>query len=99
LKPQRVVRDLNERLAPDALIAADCGQNTGLTAQYISIRDQQRFAVSGTLASMGGGLPYAIAAALGARHSRRGPQRPRTSPTRCSSRERPCGGADYHQVR
>src|SRR5204863_2945200 len=31
LKPQRVVRDLNLRLAPDALIAADCGQNTGLT--------------------------------------------------------------------
>src|SRR4051812_44716942 len=64
LKPQRVVRDLNARLAPDALIAADCGQNTGLTAQYIGIRDEQRFAVSGTLASMGGGLPYAIAGAL-----------------------------------
>jgi pyruvate dehydrogenase (quinone) len=64
MKPQRVVRDLNDRLAPDAVIAADCGQNTGLTAQYIRIRDNQRFAVSGTLASMGGGLPYAIAAAL-----------------------------------
>jgi pyruvate dehydrogenase (quinone) len=64
MKPQRVVRDLNTRLAANALIAADCGQNTGLTAQYISIRDQQRFAVSGTLASMGGGLPYAIAGAL-----------------------------------
>jgi pyruvate dehydrogenase (quinone) len=64
MKPQRVVRDVNERLAPDALIAADCGQNTGLTAQYIRVRDRQRFAVSGTLASMGGGLPYAIAAAL-----------------------------------
>jgi pyruvate dehydrogenase (quinone) len=64
MKPQRVVRDLNERLAPDALIAADCGHNTGLTAQYVHIRDRQRFAVSGTLASMGGGLPYAIAAAL-----------------------------------
>ena len=64
MKPERVVRDLNLRLAPDALIAADCGHNTGLTAQYIRIKDTQRFAVSGTLASMGGGLPYAIAAAL-----------------------------------
>jgi pyruvate dehydrogenase (quinone) len=64
MKPQRVVRDLNDRLAPDALIASDCGQNTGLAAQYIRIRDRQQFAVSGTLASMGGGLPYAIAAAL-----------------------------------
>jgi pyruvate dehydrogenase (quinone) len=64
LKPQRVVRDLNTRLAPDALVATDCGHNTGLAAQYIRIRDRQGFAVSGTLASMGGGLPYAIAAAL-----------------------------------
>jgi pyruvate dehydrogenase (quinone) len=64
MKPQRVVRDLNDRLQPDAIIAADCGQNTGLAAQYIRIHDRQRFAVSGTLASMGGGLPYAIAAAI-----------------------------------
>ena len=64
MKPQRVVRDLNDRLAADAIIAADCGQNTGLTAQYIRIRDRQSFAVSGTLASMGGGVPYAIAAAV-----------------------------------
>lgn len=64
MKPQRVVRDLNARLRPDAVIATDCGQNTGLAAQYIRIRDGQAFAVSGTLASMGGGLPYAIAAAL-----------------------------------
>ena len=64
MKPQRVVRDLNDRLAADAIIAADCGQNTGFTAQYIQILDGQAFGVSGTLASMGGGLPYAIAAAL-----------------------------------
>jgi len=64
MKPQRVVRDLNLRLAADAIVAADCGHNTGLTAQYVRLRDQQRFAVSGTLASMGAGLPYAIAAAL-----------------------------------
>ena len=64
MKPQRVVRDLNDRLAPDAVIAADCGQNTGLTAQYVQLRDGQAFGVSGTLASMGGGVPYAIAAAL-----------------------------------
>lgn len=64
MKPQRVVRDLDARLADDALIATDCGQHTGLSAQYLRIRGTQRFATSGTLASMGGGLPYAIAAAL-----------------------------------
>jgi thiamine pyrophosphate-dependent acetolactate synthase large subunit-like protein len=64
MKPQRVVRDLDRRLAPDALIAADCGQNTGLAAQYIRMTAERRFATSGTLACMGAGLPYAIAAAL-----------------------------------
>jgi thiamine pyrophosphate-dependent acetolactate synthase large subunit-like protein len=64
MKPERVVRDVNRLLAADAVIAADCGHNTGLTAQYVRIRGEQRFAVSGTLAAMGGGLPYAIAAAL-----------------------------------
>lgn len=64
LKPQRVVRDLGARLAHDAVIAADCGHNTGLTAQYVQIREGQAFGVSGTLASMGAGVPYAIAAAL-----------------------------------
>jgi pyruvate dehydrogenase (quinone) len=64
LKPQRVVRDLNLRLADDAVIVTDCGHNTGLAAQYIMMRAHQLFGVSGTLASMGAGMPYAIAAAL-----------------------------------
>ena len=64
MKPQRIVRDLDRRLASDAVITTDCGHNTGLAAQYVQIRQGQAFGVSGTLASMGGGLPYAIAAAL-----------------------------------
>src|SRR5690606_31142710 len=64
MKPQRVVHELDARLADDAIIATDCGHNTGLAAQYLQIRGTQRFGVSGTLASMGGGMPYAIAAAL-----------------------------------
>lgn len=64
MKPQRVVFELDQRLADDAIIATDCGHNTGLAAQYLQIRGTQRFGVSGTLASMGAGVPYAIAAAL-----------------------------------
>ncbi|WP_119303772.1 thiamine pyrophosphate-dependent enzyme [Dongia deserti] len=64
LKPQRVVRDLNLRLAEDAIIVTDCGHNTGLAAQYVMMRTNQLFGVSGTLACMGAGVPYAIAAAL-----------------------------------
>ena len=63
-KPQRIVRDLNLRLADDAVIVTDCGHNTGLTAQYVRMKAGQSFGVSGTLASMGAGVPYAIAAAL-----------------------------------
>ena len=64
MKPQRVVRDLNRRLPPNAVVTTDCGHNTGLTAQYVQIGADQAFGVSGTLACMGAGLPYAIAAAL-----------------------------------
>lgn len=64
MKPQRIVRDLNRRLPPNAVVTTDCGHNTGLTAQYVQIRADQAFGVSGTLACMGAGLPYAIAAAL-----------------------------------
>jgi pyruvate dehydrogenase (quinone) len=64
LKPQRVVRDLNLRLADDAIIVTDCGHNTGLAAQYVMMRANQLFGVSGTLACMGAGVPYAVAAAL-----------------------------------
>jgi pyruvate dehydrogenase (quinone) len=64
LKPQRVVRDLDLRLADNAIIVTDCGHNTGLAAQYVMMREHQLFGVSGTLACMGAGVPYAIAAAL-----------------------------------
>jgi pyruvate dehydrogenase (quinone) len=64
MKPQRVVHELDRRLPDDALICTDSGHNTGLSAQYLQIRGRQQFHVSGTLASMGCGLPYAIAAAI-----------------------------------
>jgi pyruvate dehydrogenase (quinone) len=64
LKPQMVVKRFGERLAPDAILATDSGQNTELAARHIDIRNEQRFAVSGTLASMSCGLTYAIAAGI-----------------------------------
>lgn len=64
MKPQRVVHELDACLASDAVIAVDSGHNTGLAAQYLTMRDGQSFGVSGTLASMGCALPYAIAAAI-----------------------------------
>ncbi|WP_262297386.1 thiamine pyrophosphate-dependent enzyme [Microvirga sesbaniae] len=64
MKPGRVARDLNERLADDAIVTWDSGHNTGLLARYVEARADQMFIGSGLLASMGCGIPYAVAAAL-----------------------------------
>jgi pyruvate dehydrogenase (quinone) len=64
LKPQMVVRAFGERMAEDAVLATDSGQNTELAARHIDLRRGQQFAVSGALASMASGLPYAIAAGI-----------------------------------
>jgi pyruvate dehydrogenase (quinone) len=64
LKPGRAARELGDRLRPDAIVAWDSGHNTGLCARYIEAQDEQIFFGSGLMASMGCGIPYAIAAAL-----------------------------------
>ncbi|HEX5048548.1 MAG TPA: thiamine pyrophosphate-dependent enzyme [Gammaproteobacteria bacterium] len=64
LKPERVVRAFGERLPDDAILAADSGQNTELAARHVDMKLGQEFAVSGALASMACGVPYAIAAGI-----------------------------------
>jgi pyruvate dehydrogenase (quinone) len=64
LKPQRVVKAFSEMLDDDAIVSVDCGTNTIWSARGIDIRGTQKFSCSGTLATMGPGLPYAIAAAI-----------------------------------
>ena len=56
---------LNKFLTNDAIIACDCGTVTTWAARHIQMRDQMRFSVSGLLATMAEGLPYAIGAAAG----------------------------------
>ncbi|WP_065752748.1 thiamine pyrophosphate-dependent enzyme [Bradyrhizobium paxllaeri] len=64
LKPQVVARAFGRRLPANALLASDSGQNTELAARHIDLQAGQAFAVSGSLASMACGLPYAIAAGI-----------------------------------
>jgi pyruvate dehydrogenase (quinone) len=64
LKPQVVARALSDMINDDAIISVDCGTNTFWAARGIEIRRDQKFSVSGTLATMAPGLPYAIAAAV-----------------------------------
>ena len=64
LKPQVVVRALNEFLANDAIICCDTGTVTTWAARHIRMKGDMEFSASGTLASMGNGLPYSLAAGI-----------------------------------
>jgi pyruvate dehydrogenase (quinone) len=64
LKPEMIAARFGERIAPDAILASDSGQNTELAARHIPLGDGNAYSVSGTLASMATGLPYAIAAGI-----------------------------------
>jgi thiamine pyrophosphate-dependent acetolactate synthase large subunit-like protein len=64
MKPGRIAREVGERISPNAIVAWDSGHNTGLLARYLEAQEGQMFGGSGLLASMGCGVPYAIAAAL-----------------------------------
>ena len=64
LRPQMVMRELNNQLAPDAVISLDCGANTHFAARIIELKEQQSLTGTGMLATMAPGLPFAIAAQL-----------------------------------
>jgi len=64
LKPQVVVRELNRFLHDDAIICCDTGTVTTWVARHIHVKGQMQFSASGTLASMGNGLPYSIGASV-----------------------------------
>ena len=64
MKPQFLARELGLRLANDAIISCDSGTITTWWARHIPARREQMHSVSGNLASMACGLPYAIAAQI-----------------------------------
>jgi thiamine pyrophosphate-dependent acetolactate synthase large subunit-like protein len=64
MPPGRVVRDVGDRLAENAIVVFDSGHNTGLMARYVTAKAGQDYIGSGLSASMACAVPYAIAAAL-----------------------------------
>jgi pyruvate dehydrogenase (quinone)/pyruvate decarboxylase len=64
LRPQMVMRELSNQLAPDAVISLDCGANTHFAARIIELKEHQQLTGTGMLATMAPGLPFAIAAQL-----------------------------------
>jgi pyruvate dehydrogenase (quinone) len=62
LNPQRVFWELNSRLPDGAILLADSGSGTNWWARDLRLRPGMRAALSGTLATMGPAMPYAVAA-------------------------------------
>ncbi|HKP52951.1 MAG TPA: thiamine pyrophosphate-dependent enzyme [Chloroflexia bacterium] len=62
MKPQVVAWELGKRLADDAIVSCDSGTIATWWARQIPAKRGQMYSLSGTLASMANGLPYAIAA-------------------------------------
>ena len=62
MKPQVVAHELNKLLADDAIVACDSGTIATWWARHIMARRGQMLSLSGTLATMANGLPYAIGA-------------------------------------
>jgi pyruvate dehydrogenase (quinone) len=62
MKPQVVAWELGKRLRDDAVVVSDSGTITTWFARQIPARRGQLYTLSGTLASMANGLPYAMAA-------------------------------------
>lgn len=62
INPQRVAYELSERLPENAVVAADSGTTSVWYARNLRFRANNLGSVSGTLATMGCAVPYAIAA-------------------------------------
>jgi pyruvate dehydrogenase (quinone) len=62
INPQRLFWELNEHLPDDAIISADSGSAANWFARDLKLGRGHMASLSGTLATMGPGVPYAITA-------------------------------------
>ena len=62
VNPQLVFWELSRRLPDDAILSADSGSAANWYARDVRLRTGMKASLSGTLATMGPGVPYAIAA-------------------------------------
>ncbi len=62
VNPQLVFHELSERLPDRAIIASDSGSSANWFARDLKLREGMMASLSGTLATMGPGVPYAIGA-------------------------------------
>ncbi|GAB2661107.1 thiamine pyrophosphate-requiring protein [Kribbella swartbergensis] len=65
VNPQRLFHDFSERLPDDCIVVADSGSAADWYARQVRFNDTTRGSLSGTLATMGSAVPYAIGAKIG----------------------------------
>jgi pyruvate dehydrogenase (quinone) len=62
VNPMRLVWDLNDQVPQNAIVTADSGSSANWYARHLRMRTDMRGSLSGTLATMGAAVPYAIGA-------------------------------------
>ena len=62
VNPLRLFWELSEQLPDNAMVAADSGSSANWYARHLRMRGDMRGSLSGNLATMGPGVPYAIGA-------------------------------------
>jgi pyruvate dehydrogenase (quinone) len=62
INPQLVFHELSKRLPERAILSSDSGSSANWFARDVKLRAGMKASLSGTLATMGPGVPYAIAA-------------------------------------
>ena len=65
INPMRLYSELSPMLPDDAIVTADSGSAANWYARNLRFRGNMRGSLSGTLATMGPGVPYAIGAKFG----------------------------------
>jgi len=65
INPMRLFAELSDRLPDDVIVTADSGSAANWYARHLRFRGNMRGSLSGTLATMGPGVPYAIGAKMG----------------------------------
>ena len=62
INPQRVFWELSPRLPDNCILASDSGSAANWFARDLKVRRGMMASLSGNLATMGPGVPYAVAA-------------------------------------
>ena len=62
INPMRIFHELSSRLPANAIVASDSGSAANWYARHLKFHGEMRGSLSGTLATMGPGVPYVIGA-------------------------------------